>query len=198
MATIMNHLDPDTRRTRPSLPDLGHVVQFYTRDEYLLNGLAATLGGALEAGESVVVVMTTPHYKGLLKRLSSRGIDMADATKRGQFTFLDAADTLKRFMSAKGPDRHRFQWEIGSVLRKAELAAEVKHKRVVVFGEMVAVLWRQNKQDAAIRLEQLWNELARTHFFHLHCAYPAKWFKGKNGGAPYATICGEHSVVIPA
>lgn len=84
------------------------------------------------------------------------------------------------------------------MIRKAEKAAEVKGKRVVVFGEMVAVLWEERKQEAAIRLEQLWNELARTHFFYLRCAYPAKSFQGKTKAVPYATICAEHSVVLPA
>jgi hypothetical protein len=198
VATIINHLDAEKYGYSSALPDQAHVVQFYTRDDYLLNGLGVSLGHALKSGESVVAVMTKPHRKGLLKRFSLQGIDVEEAMDRGQLTLLDASETLDRFMSADGPDRQRFLREIGGVLRKAELAAEVKHKRVVVFGEMVAVLWKNGKEDAAIRLEQLWNELAKTHFFHLHCAYPAKWFKGKRGGEPYATICGEHSVVIPA
>lgn len=198
LATVMNHLNPETSGLSSAVPDRAHVVQFYTSDDYLLNGLAASLGGALKSGESVVAVMTKPHQTGLLKRLSSQDINTAEAIKRGKLTVLDASDMLKKFMSSNGPNRQRFLWEIGSVLRKAELAAEVKHKRVVVFGEMVAVLWKEGQEEAAIRLEQLWNELAKTHFFHLHCAYPAKWFKGKHGGEPYATICAEHSVVIPA
>ena len=48
---------------------------------------------------------------------------------------------------------------------------------VVVLGEMVAVLWAQQKYDAAIRLEELWNELALTCSFYLCCAYPANAFR---------------------
>jgi len=39
-----------------------------------------------------------------------------------------------------------------------------------VFGEMIALLWADKKFEAAIRLEQLWNELSKTHFFDLRCA----------------------------
>jgi hypothetical protein len=101
-------------------------------------------------------------------------------------------------MDPSGPNRQKFLREFGSVIRKAQAAADVKHKRVVVFGEMVAVLWKQKKYDSAIQLEQLWNELARTHFFHLRCAYPAKAFQGEMKGEPYHTICSEHSIVVPA
>jgi hypothetical protein len=45
------------------------------------------------------------------------------------------------------------------VARCAETNAEAKPKRVVVFGEMVAVLFAEGKTRAAIQLEQLWNEL---------------------------------------
>ena len=68
----------------------------------------------------------------------------------------------------------------------------------MVFGEMVAVLWSQKKYDASLRLEELWNGLAQTHFLYLRCAYPASGFQGMFKGEPCATICAEHSVVIPA
>lgn len=196
MATVLN-IRPSTRSLSAHvLPDEAHVVQFYTEDSFLLESLAASLGNSLQTGESVVAVMTKTHQKGLLKRFSARGIDADKSRRCGRLVLLDAADTLKKFMDPAGPNRQKFLREIGSVLRKAEGTAEAKGKRVAVFGEMVAVLWSKKKYDAAIRLEQLWNELAQTHFFHLRCAYPAKWFKGQGG--PYSMICAEHSVVIPA
>jgi MEDS: MEthanogen/methylotroph, DcmR Sensory domain len=95
-------------------------------------------------------------------------------------------------------NRGLFLREFGNQIRKSEAAAEVKDRRVLVFGEMVAVLWKEKNYDAAIELERLWNQLAETHFFFLRCAYPAKEFQGKMKGEPYHTICAEHSVVVPA
>lgn len=197
VATVINL--PERRQAEIIMfPDRAHVVQFYTDDRVLLDGLGASLGNALEAGESVIAVMTKSHQKGFVKRLAGRGIDISEASDQGRLAMLDASETLNRFMDSDGPNRQQFLREIGSVIRRAEKAADVKGKRVVVFGEMVAVLWKEKKQEAAIRLEQLWNELARTHFFHLRCAYPAKSFKGKTKAEPYATICAEHSVVLTA
>jgi hypothetical protein len=180
------------------LPDPAHVVQFYTTDRFLLDSLGASLGSALKTGESVVVVMTKSHQKGLLKRFADKGIAVEEAAARGRLVVADATEALARFMEPDGPNRQKFLREFGAIIRRAEAAADVKHRRVVVFGEMVAVLWKQKKCDAAIRLEQLWNELARTHFFYLRCAYPAKWFQGEMKGEPYHMICAEHSIVFPA
>jgi len=41
---------------------------------------------------------------------------------------------------------------------------------------MVALLWTQGKQEDALRLEELWNDLARTLPFSLLCAYPMAAF----------------------
>lgn len=198
VATVMGPLSGAGNNRLSVLPDKAHVVQFYTDDHFLLDGLAGSFAGALNSGESVVAIMTKAHQRGLLKRLSALGVNVPTMTKEGRFNLLDTSEALNRFMDHDGPNRQRFLREFGDTVRRAEAAAAKKGKRVVAFGEMVAVLWKDKKCDAAIRLEQLWNELAKTHFFHLHCAYPAKWFQGKLKGDPYHTICAEHSVVIPA
>ena len=64
-------------------------------------------------------------------------------------------------------------------------------------GEMVTLLWADGKSQAAIRLEQLWNQLAKTHSFQLHCAYPLNLFSGERDGEPIQEICAEHSHVVP-
>ena len=108
---------------------------------------------------------------------------------------LDADEALGEFMDAVGPNRDRFLVRFGTAIRRAEAAA-MRKGPVVVFGEMVAVLWAQKRYDAAIRLEKLWNELALTHAFYLCCAYPASEFQGELQSEPYATICAEHSNVV--
>jgi len=42
---------------------------------------------------------------------------------------------------------------------------------VRAYGEMVDVLWQRGERDAAIRLEEFWNDLARLQTFSLLCAY---------------------------
>jgi hypothetical protein len=56
---------------------------------------------------------------------------------------VDADQALSEFMDANEPRRGRFLELFGAKIREAENAAVVR--RVVVFGEMVAVLWAQKK-----------------------------------------------------
>ena len=178
-----------------SFREQGHVVQFYTDDADLLDGLCALFRDRLTAGESVVAVMTGAHRSGAEKRLTAQGIDMSGATKNGRLAIFDADQALSEFMDRNGPNRERFLTLFGTRIRGAGAAA-VKNRQVVVFGEMVAVLWAQKKYDAAIRLEELWNELALTYSFYLCCAYPASEFQGTSKGERYAAICAQHSDVV--
>ena len=46
------------------------------------------------------------------------------------------------------------------------------------YGEMVDVLWRRGEKSAALRLEELWNELQARRSFTLLCAYAmGKFYK---------------------
>jgi signal transduction histidine kinase len=63
---------------------------------------------------------------------------------------------------------------------------------------MVALLWAEGNLEAAIQLEQLWNDLAQTHSFELLCAYPMSLFGHSGDGAPIERIFAVHSHVIPA
>jgi signal transduction histidine kinase len=62
---------------------------------------------------------------------------------------------------------------------------------------MVALLWANGQADAAIKLEQLWNDLARQHAFSLRCAYPITGFRDATHADHFLKICSEHSAVIP-
>jgi len=173
-----------------------HVVQFYTDDAYLLDSLCTLFRDGLHGGESIVAVMTGSHREGLQKRLLAQGIDEAKAKQKGRVIVLDAVEALSGFMDANGPNRERFLSQFGAIFRRAEAAAVAKNKRVVAYGEMVAVLGEQKKFDALIRLERLWNELALSHSFYLCCAYPASLFQKELIGDAYSTICTEHSDVV--
>ncbi len=174
-----------------------HVVQFYGDDEFLLDESSRFIGTALGAGEAAVVISTKEHRDGMAKRLQMWGLDTARAVAQGRYAALDAAETLSRIMLDGWPDAARFTEVVGGVLARAATAAGGEHRRVAAFGEMVALLWAEAKPQAAIRLEQLWNDLGRTHSFSLRCAYPMSGFCREEHGDLLLRICDEHSNVIP-
>src|ERR1700704_4349552 len=175
----------------------GHSVQFYAHDSFLLDGLSRFIGTALGAGDAAIVLATPAHREALERRLQARGLSTAKSIRQGRYIVLDAAGTLQKFLVEGFPDAARFREVLSSIVVRARGAVETG-SRVVAFGEMVALLWEDGKYDAAIRLEQLWNELAKQHPFYLHCAYPIKGFAQDHHGAPFLKICSEHSDVIPA
>jgi PAS domain S-box-containing protein len=177
--------------------DHGHVVQFYTQDAALLDSIASFIATALKAGDAAVAIATQSHREGLEQRLTAWGVDVEGAIRRHKFFLLDAAETLSKFMRDGAPVSQAFAEIVGGVFDRARAASGAKPGRVVAFGEMVALLWGQGKPEAALQLEQLWNDLAQTHSFWLRCAYPIAGFNREQDSEPFAKICAAHGGVIP-
>src|SRR5580700_11374076 len=175
----------------------GHVVQFYGDDGFLPDELSRFIGSALGAGKSAVVIATREHRDGLARRLKMWGLDTNWAVAHGRYVALDATETLAKFMLDGWPDAARFAEIVGGLIERVRATNGSEARRVAAFGEMVALLWMEGKADAAIRLEELWNDLARTHTFSLRCAYPMYSFSREEHGDLLVKICAQHSAVIP-
>jgi PAS domain S-box-containing protein len=174
-----------------------HSVQFYEDDDFLLDGLSRFIGGALLAGDSTIVVASKAHRNELTSRLIKGGLDLTAAITGGRFVSLDAAETLSKFMVDGRPDGKMFSRIVGKVMTQVGAASRAEHPRVAAFGEMVALLLAEGKRDAALQLEELWNELAKTHSFQLHCAYPMSFFSQERDGEILRALCSVHSHAVP-
>jgi len=174
--------------------DTDHFVQFYEADGFLLNSLSGFIGKAIKSGDGAVVIATEAHRDGLDELLQASGLDVAGARARGCYVSLDAADTLAKVMVDGAPDRERFNEVIGAVIARVTDG----RARASAFGEMVAQLWAEGNPTAAIRLEELWNELQKVHSFSLFCAYPMNELGGEQFAEPHSSVCSVHSRVIPA
>ena len=175
-----------------------HSVQFYRDDKFLLETLSRFIGSALGAGDAGVVIATPKHREELHARLKARGLDVDAIVQQGRYVALDAAETLEQFMVNGWPDEARFVELIGGVITRAKAAARQEHGRAALFGEMVALLWENNRRAAALRLEQLWNQIAQSHSFSLVCAYPLTNFYREEDGSAFQAVCDEHTAVVPA
>jgi PAS domain S-box-containing protein len=191
------HLIPSLAHAR-SHDRGGHVVQLYTDDGFLVEVLSRFIGGAIAMGDAAVVVATKAHHEGLAKRLSAQGLDTAKAIRQGRYVLLDAGEILPRFMVNGSVDEARFVDLIGGALTGVRNATSLKDSRIAVFGELVALLWAEGKPQEAIRVEQLWNDLAEEHSFSLLCAYPITGFNSERHIEPFLKMCGEHSGVVPS
>ncbi|MBC8030028.1 MAG: MEDS domain-containing protein [Pyrinomonadaceae bacterium] len=177
-----------------SMNDTEHFVQFYEGDGFLLNSLSGFIGTAISSNDAALVVATQAHRDSLDELLIANGLDVANAKARGQFVSLDAAEMLTRFMVDGSPEPGRFNEVIGGLIASVSDG----RPRVRAFGEMVALLWADGQYQAAIRLEELWNDLQKAHTFSLFCAYPMNSLGGHKYTEPHSGVCTVHSRVIPA
>jgi len=168
-------------------------VQFYESDGHLLDLLTRFVGTALVSGDVALVIATKPHRDGLAKRLKANGLDVSVPREQDRFIVLDAESALAKVVQNGVVDAALFEQTVGSIMDKVVRTGE--RRRIVAFGEMVALLWAQGNADAAIQLEVLWNDLATRVDFSLCCAYPMKGF-GNRHAASFMKICAQHSHVF--
>lgn len=167
-----------------------HAVQFYESEDFLRSCVGDFLSKGVVAGDPLIVIATEKHRDAFADELRSRGLEVDPS--RAQF--IDARQALSRFMVDAMPDPTLFEASIGSVIRDASRES----RQIRAYGEMVDLLWRDGNAEAAIRLEELWNDLARNHSFDLLCAYPMGNFIKASVAEQFNAICDEHTHVTPA
>jgi PAS domain S-box-containing protein len=170
-----------------------HLVQFYEDDAFLIDSLANWFSDGLSAGDACIFVGTEAHRISLDEQLERRGIDIAMVRAKGRYVCLEAARTLSSFMVDEWPDEALFIRAIERVLTGVSKRGERR-----VFGEMVALLWKEGKRDAAVRLEEIWNAFMKTRALSLCCAYPLSGFNTGADASMFLKVCAQHTPVLPA
>jgi signal transduction histidine kinase len=171
-----------------------HAVQFYESEDFLRDSVADFIGNGLVAAEPVIVIATEEHRNAFAGALAARGLDVTEATSSGDLVMFDARETLATFMAGSMPDPERFLNSVGGVIGTTARGRQ----QCRAYGEMVDLLWRDGNPEGAIRLEELWNDLAEHYTFNLLCAYPMGNFYSESHAANFEHVCRTHSHVFPA
>jgi signal transduction histidine kinase len=180
----------DAPRADDSIDDHGHLVQFYENDSFLAQSVRDFVVAGFEQGEAAIIVATKEHRQAIDELLEDTEFDLQALRNSGCYVLLDASETLSRFLVDGEPEPALFSAAVGSVVARAAEAGN----GVRIFGEMVALLWADDHVAEAIRLEELWNELAEAHPFSLLCAYPMSGFDDSDA---FKGVCSTHTRVIP-
>jgi hypothetical protein len=162
-----------------------HFVQLYQDSAALAEAVAPFMAEGLARGEAVVVIAREAHRLAFTDKLKSAAKNVV---------MLDAERTLERLMVGGMPSWHAFREVIGGLIADLRL----RHPTVRAYGEMVDVLWQRGEREAAIRLEEYWNELGQLQTFSLFCAYRLDPLDGALYGGPLESVCRVHSRLIPA
>jgi DNA-binding NarL/FixJ family response regulator len=198
-AQARDHLFPT--EVLPSLISTGgeithsHEVQYYSDEAAFLFGLTCFIEAALKAGNPVIVIATESHRKSLLERLLARGVDGEAAMEQGFYLSLDVDEGLSTFMVNDLPDPARFLKVFDDLLSSVAMMATGEHSRVAACGELAPTLWAQGKRDAAVQVEHLTDEIAKSCKVDILCGYVLTSFQREQESHVYERICAEHSAV---
>ena len=116
-------------------------------------------------------------------------MDTIAAIEQGRYIPLDVAQTLATFMVNALPDPVRFFAVAGDLFTTA--ARATVGGRVAFCGECGSILWAQGNADAAIRMEQLCNQLAKRYDMDILCGFSLSSFYREEDRETFEKICRE-------
>ena len=170
-----------------------HFAQLHRDPQALTEAVTLYVQTGLRRGNGVVVIATPGHIELCLNKLRREDMDPGTYIKTGQLELHDAELTLRKFMRHDMPDWDDFRKAIGAVFERVRAFGRGTTR---AYGEMVNVLWHEGKQDAAIRLEEYWNELARLYPFSVFCSYMLDVHQHETYCGPIEEIGRTHSDVL--
>ncbi len=168
-----------------------HACHFYADDTTLATTVASFLGPAFVDGDAIIAIGTRAHVAAIEQRLRSDGRDVDAARDEGRYVSMDAERIIARLLRNGLPTRETFADVVGRHIDQLSK----RHGNVRAFGEIVSLLWRDGKRQAALRLEDLWNDSFGYHPLSLVCGYATR-VVGDEDAPSVRQIMSAHSRVI--
>lgn len=170
-----------------------HPCHFYSDDASLTANVAVFFAPAFRERQAMVAFGTPAHLAAIEKRLRADGHDIEAAKANGQYMAFDAQAALDALLRGDLPAQDSFEDVIAARLNSAtrEFGA------VRAFGEIVSLLWRDGKRQAALRLEEMWNEAIGLYPLALLCGYNVRSFTSAHDAAGVTGIISAHTSVLP-
>jgi hypothetical protein len=167
-----------------------HFVQLFQADEpSLVYNVAFYIAQGLSRGENAIVIADAAHRHGFAQRLRVLGV------AAGPVLFLDAEETLSRFMVNGHPDERLFRETLDEAI--AQVSGGAKAPKLRAYGEMVGILWQRGQIAAAIELEAVWNRALESEGFVLFCGYPIDIFDPGFQMADMDAVLCAHTHLLP-
>jgi hypothetical protein len=138
-----------------------HLLYFFEKENFAGETVAAYLERGLIAGERILIIAVAAHAREIVTALEARGWkDLGE----DRLHVCDADEGLSRIMAGGMPDPARFRSLLG------EFLAQRPGVPVRAYGEMSDVLHLRGNPEAALAVEDLWEEVLRQQPIGLLCA----------------------------
>jgi CheY-like chemotaxis protein len=167
-----------------------HEVAFFPDDASLVDRFAGFIETAPGSGNAVTFIATESHRTSVLQRLKSDTVNIDSLIEQHRYASLDVVEALGTVIGSDGlPDPLLCARVLG------DLIADTGQDRVAACGEFAPVLLTGGRVDAAIQMEHLTDEFARTHDINIFCGYLSSVLPPKESSPILDRICAEHTAV---
>jgi CheY-like chemotaxis protein len=147
------------------LHETRHEIGLYASEGALLAAYARLAQVSLEANHTFVIATSDSRWQQIRRRLEDRGIDVDRARGTGRYRPLDVSEVVSRLTGASA-DHVQFAKAAATFLPDP---ADVG--LVVMCGDGAEQLLNDGHADAALRLEQQWDDFATEHRIESFCGY---------------------------
>jgi DcmR-like sensory protein len=173
-----------------------HAAFFYLDEDFFLRTLCNLAMPSLHRGGAAVIMATGAHLDALARRLAGCGTDLQALRIQGRYAEIDVDEVLSDCMEGHKLNLHKLGLLLGGAIAAARQEPNSKTARLLVFGEIVALLWARRDFENLHALEQLGDQLGAA--VSTICGYPIRQFAEPGTEETYLKICAMHSTVIPA
>jgi DNA-binding NarL/FixJ family response regulator len=176
-----------------SLASHRHHVVFCSSDAVLVGAFSRFIAVELREGNAVVAVVTGAHEQSLQSSLEASRVDVALAIREQRYLPVNVNELLAKAMVNGCPDPLRYLDAAGDLLADVTRRATDRHARLAACGEGTSMFWTHGHVDAAIQLERLWDEIAKSRQMDILCAFPLT--ARDESVRAVRSLCAEHTAV---
>ena len=146
-----------------------HIVCPYGESHQMVTAVGHYVTEGIRRGESVVLIITEAHRSAVITYLADAGFKPAELGAEGRLLFLDAAALMENLFVENTPSPSAFEAIVGSAIRHP--VAQAPSRKVRLYGDMVDQLCGSGRDEAAVRIEELWKTLDEAQYVPVLCSY---------------------------
>jgi CheY-like chemotaxis protein len=170
----------------PAVPG-SHAAQFYESERFLHRAVAAFMAQGNRLGGPLAMITSRRMFDSVIHQLA---LDPAGVL------FVDAEQMLEHIMNTGRVHPGRLEVAVERLVGDADRID--KGGTLWIYGEMVDVLCRRGRRQAAIDLEVQWNRItAHRRPSVTACAYAMAGFDSEASAESLRAICAQHTHVFP-
>lgn len=160
------------------------MTEYFENDFKLADAMAGYIGEALRNNQGFLIIATKENSDQFLKLLEESGHDVNGSSQSGQLVLMDVKVILDRLLIHHSLDTetlHSLLWEKITLMKK-------KFPKVIAYGEMVNILWKENNLHGMITVDRLWKKISCDLDFSLISAYSMQHLKDEKYGITFHEI----------